>query len=132
MYVCMHACMYVCNHQKPQRTHSGIFSVLNRPYFKLFLITYQVNGSSRNFTPRNTTRDAFMNKYIRVRELIFRLSRDVSLGRLWSNSLNASATTASKNLTSAPRGCKIVCKRVLFFDNGQAGYFTYLGSPPPC
>ena len=24
---------------------------------------YSVNGSSRNLTPRNTTRDAFMNKF---------------------------------------------------------------------
>ena len=34
-----------------------------------------------------------MNKYICVRELIFRLFRDVSLGRLYSNSLIACATT---------------------------------------
>ena len=34
-----------------------------------------------------------MNKYICVRELIFRLFRDVSLGRLYSNSLIARATT---------------------------------------
>ena len=67
----------------------------------------KVYDSSRNLTPRNTTRDAFMNKYIHVRELIFRLSRDVSLGRLCSNSLIASATTTSRNLTSARRGCKI-------------------------
>ena len=47
------------NHEKPQRTHKeskrshfGIFSVANRSYFKLFLITYKVNGSSRNLTPR--------------------------------------------------------------------------------
>ena len=56
-------------------------------------------------TPRNTTRDAFMNKYMRVRELIFRLSQEVSLERLCSNSLIASATTTSRNLTPAPRGC---------------------------
>ena len=30
-------------------------------------------------TPRNTTRDAFINKYIRVRELILRFSQEVSL-----------------------------------------------------
>ena len=41
------------------------------------------------------------------RRLIFPLSRDVSLGRLCSNSLIASATTTSRNLTPAPRGCKI-------------------------
>ena len=34
-----------------------------------------------NLTPRNTTRDAFINKYIHFRELSFRLSRDVSLGQ---------------------------------------------------
>ena len=45
-----------------------------------------------------------MNKYICVRELIFRLFRDVSLGRLCSNSLIASATTTSRNLTPAPWG----------------------------
>ena len=40
-----------------------------------------------------------MNKYIHVRELIFRLSRDVSLGRQSSNPLIASATTTSRNIT---------------------------------
>ena len=55
-----------------------------------------------------------MNKYICTRELIFHLSRDVSLGRLCSNSLISSATTTSRNLTSAPRGWKIVCKRFFF------------------
>ena len=72
-----------------------------------------------------------MNKYICVRELIFRLFRDVSLGHLCANSLVARATTTSKNLTLAPWGCKIACKRVFFFDHGKAGYLTYLGSPPP-
>ena len=47
-----------------KRSHFGIFSVANRPYFKLFLITHQVNSSSRNLTQRNTARDAFMDKYI--------------------------------------------------------------------
>ena len=55
-----------------------------------------------------------MNKYICTRELIFHLSRDVSLGRLFSNSLISNAKTTSRNLTSAPRGCKIVCKRFFF------------------
>ena len=50
----------------------------------------------------NTTRDTFMNKYTCVQELILRLFRDVSLGRLCSNSLIASATTTSRNLTPAP------------------------------
>ena len=60
-----------------------------------------------------------MNKYIHVRELIFRLSRDVSLGRQCSNSLIASATTTSRNLTPAPRGCKIAFKRVLFLTTAR-------------
>ena len=101
-------------------SHFGIFSVVNRPYFVSQTIPYNVLSQrySRNLTPRNTTRNAFMNKYICARELIFRLSRDLSLGRLCSNSLIASATTTSRNLTPAPRGCKIACKRVLFFDHG--------------
>ena len=97
-------------------SHFGIFSVVNRPYLVSQTILY--NGSSRNQTPPITTSDTFMNKYIRVRELIFRLIRDVSLGRLCSNSLIASATTTLRNLTPAPRGCKIACKGVLFFDHG--------------
>ena len=56
-----------------------------------------------------------MNKYICARELIFHLSRDESLGRLCSKSLISSATTTARNLTSAPRGCKIVFRRVFFF-----------------
>ena len=36
-----------------------------------------------------------------------------------------SATTTLINLTPAPRGRKIVCKHVLFFD-------FYWGPPPPC
>ena len=94
-------------------SHFGIFSVVNRPYFVSQTIPYNVEVYDSS---RNTTRDAFMNNYIHVRELIFRLSRDVSLGRLCSNSLIASATTTSRNLTPAPRGCKIACKSVLFFD----------------
>ena len=101
-------------------SHFGIFSVVNRPYLVSQTIPYNV--FSQRFLPKpnnaNTTRDAFMNKYICVRELIFRLSRDVSLGRLCSNSLIASATTTSRNLTPAPRGFKIACKRVSFFDHG--------------
>ena len=62
----------------------------------------------------------------------FRLFRDVSLGRLCSNSFVVSAITTSRNLTPAPRGCKIACKRVLFFDHGKAGYLTYWGPPPLC
>ena len=94
-------------------SHFGIFSVVNRPYFVSQTIPYNVEVYDSS---RNTTRDAFMNNYIHVRELIFRLSRDVSLGRLCSNSLIASATTTSRNLISASRGCKIACKHVLFYD----------------
>ena len=74
-----------------------------------------------------------MNEYICTRELIFYLSRDVSLGRLCSNSLISSATTTSRNLTSATRGCKIVCKRVFFFWP-RLGVLPHLpGVPhPPC
>ena len=32
------------------------------------------------------------------------------------------------NFTPASRGCKIVCKRVLFFNHSLAGYLTFLGS----
>ena len=74
-----------------------------------------------------------MNKYICTRELIFYLSRDVSLGFLCSNSLISSATPTSRNLTSAPRGCKIVCKR-FFFSSTTARRVTSptWGPPPPC
>ena len=47
---------------------------------KLFRITYEVNGFWRNQTPRNTTRDAFMNKYTCVRELIFSSFSGCELG----------------------------------------------------
>ena len=70
-----------------------------------------------------------MDKYIWVQELIFHLSRDVSLGCLCSNFLMASATTTLINLTPAPRARKIVCKHVIFFDHGWAGYLTYQGVP---
>ena len=49
--------------------------------------------------------------------LIFRLSRDVSLGRLCSNSLIAA------------QGCKIVCKRVLFFDHGYSVPHLHVNRP---
>ena len=55
----------------------------------------------------------------------------MGLERLCSNSLIASATTTSRNLTPAPRGCKIARKRVLVFDHSEAGYLTYLGSSAP-
>ena len=84
--------------------------------YRTFNVKY-VNVLSQRFLAKpNTTRDALMNKY--VCELIFRLIQDVSLGRLCSNSLIASATTTSRNLTPAPWGCKIAYKRVLFFDHG--------------
>ena len=62
-------------------------------------------------------REAFINKYICVGELISHVSRDVSLGHLCSNSLIANATTTSRNLTPAPWGYKIVCKHILIFDH---------------
>ena len=85
-------------------------------------ITRNRNGHTRNLTPRNTTRDPFVNKYIHIRELIFLLIRDVSLERLCSNSLIASATTTSRNLTPAPGVVKLhhiklfpQCDKHLFF-----------------
>ena len=74
-----------------------------------------------------------MKKYICVRESIFRLFREVSLGHLCSNSLIVCATTTSRNLTPAPRCCKIACKRALFFWPRLGGlpYPTW-DSPPPC
>ena len=42
-----------------------------------------------------------MDKYIWVQELIFHLSRDVSLGRLCSNFLMVSATTTANSLHQA-------------------------------
>ena len=73
-----------------------------------------------------------MNKYICVRELIFRLSRDVSLGRLCSNSLIASVTTTSRNLTLAPRGCKIACERVYFSTTARRVTSLIWGPPHLC
>ena len=55
-----------------------------------------------------------MNKYLRVRELIFRLSRDLSLGNPCSKSLITSATTTSRNLTPAS-GVVRLCVNVFFF-----------------
>ena len=68
-------------------------------------------------------------KYTCVRELIFLLSRDVSLGRLCSNSLITSATTTSRNLTVAPRGCKIVCKPRFIFRPRLGGLSHLPGVP---
>ena len=62
----------------------------------------------------NTTRDTFMNKYTCVQELILRLFRDVSLGRLCSNSLIASATTTSRNLTPAPGVVRFLVNAFIF------------------
>ena len=69
----------------------GIFSVVNRPYLVSQTIPYNV--LSRRFLAKPNKHNAFMNKYICVRELMFRLFRDVSLGRLCSNSFIASART---------------------------------------
>ena len=68
-----------------------------------------------------------MNKYMCVRELIFRLFRDVSLGRLCSNSLIASATT--------PLHPGVVRLHVnAFYFSTTARRVTSLtwGRPPPC
>ena len=78
-------------------SHFGIFGAVNRPYLAEYRVTQSVTLSWINTC---------------VRELIFRILRDVSLGHLRSNSLTASATTTSRNLTSAPRGCKIACFRI--------------------
>ena len=103
-------------------SHFRIFSVVNRPYLVSQTIPYNV--LSQRFlakpTARNTTRDAFMNKYICVRELIC------------SNSLIASATTTSRNLTPAPRGCKIACKSVYFSTTARRVTSPTWGPPPPC
>ena len=100
-------------------SHFGIFSIVNQPYLVSQTIQYNlfVNGSLWNQTLRNTMRDAFMNKYVCIWELIFRLFRNVCLGCLCSNSLIARATTTSRNLTPAPWGCKMACKCVLFFNH---------------
>ena len=47
------------------------------------------------------------------------------------NSLITNAITTSRNFTPTSRGCKIVCKRGLFIDLGQAGYLTYRDPPHP-
>lgn len=36
---------------------------------------------------------------------------------------------ARQSLSLESRGCKVVCKRSLFFDHDYASYLTYLGSP---
>ena len=73
-----------------------------------------------------------MNKYICVWELIFRLFRDMNLGRLCSNSLIASATKTSRNLTTAPRGFKIACKHVYFSPTARRVTSSPGVPPPPC
>ena len=72
-----------------------------------------------------------MNKYICVRELIFRLFRDMNLGRLCSNSLIASATKTSRNLTTAPRGFKIAYKHIYFSTMARRVTSPTWGPPPP-
>ena len=54
----------------------------------------------------------------------------MSLGHLFSNSPIVSPSVDNlKKPHPSTRGCKIACKRVLFFDHSQVGYLTYLGSP---
>ena len=110
-------------------SHFGIFSVVNRPYFVSQTIPYNVEVYDSS---RNTTRDAFMNNYIHVRELIFRLSRDVSLGRLCSNVLIASATTTSRNLTPAPRVVRLYVNAFYFSTTARRVTSPSWGPPPPC
>ena len=111
-------------------SHFRIFTVVNRPYLVSQTIPYNV--LSQRFlakpTARNTTRDAFMNKYICVRELIFRLFRDVNLRRLCSNSLIASATTTSRNLTPAPRVVRLHVKA--FISRPRLGGLPHLPGDP--
>ena len=73
-----------------------------------------------------------MNKYIHVRELIFRLSRDMSLRRLCSNSLIASATTTSRNLTSAPGVVRLHVNAFYFSTTARRVTSPTWGLPPPC
>ena len=80
--------------------------------------------------PRNTTCDAFMNKYICVRELIFRILRDVSLGHLRSNSLTASATTTSKTSPQHPGVVRLHVNA--FSTTARRVTSPTWGSPPPC
>ena len=79
-------------------SHFRISSVVNRPYLDSQTITYYVLSHRilANQTPRNLTRDAFMNKYVCVPELIVRLFRDVSLGRLCSDLTFLGSPTSMK------------------------------------
>ena len=74
---------------------------------------------------------AFMKKGIRVRELIFRLSHEVSLERLCSNSLKASATTTSRNLTPAPRGFRLHVNAFYFSTTAKRVTSPTWGPPHP-
>ena len=72
-----------------------------------------------------------MNKYIHVRELIFRLSRDVSLERLRSNSLQAQ----QQPLETSPQHPGVLRVHVnAFYFSTAARRVTSptWGSPPPC
>ena len=73
-----------------------------------------------------------MNKYICVRELIFCLFRDVSLGRLCSNSSTASATTTSKNLTQHPGVVTLHVNAFHFSTTARWVTSPTWGPPPPC
>ena len=70
---------------------------------------------------------AFMSKYICVRELIFRLFRDVSLGRLCSNSLIASATTPLH-----PGVVRLHVNAFYFSTTARRVTSPTWGPPPPC
>ena len=74
----------------------------------------------------NTTHNAFMNKYICVRELMFRLFRDVSLGRLCSNSFIASARTPQH-----PGAVRLHINAFYFSVSARRVTSPTWGPPPP-
>ena len=100
-------------------SHFGIFSVVNRPYFVSQTIPYNVlvNGSSRNLTPRKTTRDAFKNKYMCPRINLSSFSR-CELRTPLLKLLNCKRNNNVKKSHPSTPGLKVVCKRVLFSDHG--------------
>ena len=68
-----------------------------------------------------------MNKYLCVRELIFRLFRDVSLGRLCSDSLIACATTPQH-----PGVVRLHVNAFYFSTTARRVTSPIWGPPPPC
>ena len=103
----------------------GIFSVVNRPYLVSQTIPYKVL-SQRFLAKPNTTHNAFMNKYICVRELMFRLFRDVSLGSLCSKSFIASARTPQH-----PGAVRLHINAFYFSVSARRVTSPTWGPPPP-